>query len=226
MIRRLTPVLVALLIALSAPASTAALVPTARISLGAALNRLKVQPEYSSGYSRSKFENGGRDWIDADGDGLDTRAEVLIDESKVSVIITRGIVRTGRWVSLYDNLTWTISTDVDIDHVVALSEAWKSGAYRWSASRRIAFANDLGVSWSLRAVTDNVNASKGDRDPASWLPPYRASTCTYLVGWVGVKLRWGLSVDAAEKSAIINAWSERGCANRQNPPRVEVIIAP
>ena len=222
MIRRLTPVLVALLIALSAPASTAALVPTARISLGAALNRLKVQPEYSSGYSRSKFG----DWIDADGDGLDTRAEVLIDESKVSVTITRGIVRTGRWVSLYDNLTWTISTDVDIDHVVALSEAWKSGAYRWSASRRIAFANDLGVSWSLRAVTDNVNASKGDRDPASWLPPYRASTCTYLVGWVGVKLRWGLSVDAAEKSAIINAWSERGCANRQNPPRVEVIIAP
>ena len=79
---------------------------------------------------------------------------------------------------------------------------------------------------SLRAVTDNVNSSKGDRDPASWLPPYRASTCTYLVGWVGVKLRWGLSVDAAEKSAISNAWSARGCADRQNPPRVEVRIAP
>lgn len=226
MIRRLAPVLVALFIALSAPASTAALVPTARISLSTALGRLKVQPEYSSGYSRSKFESGGRDWIDADGDGLDTRAEVLIDESKVSVTISGGIVRTGRWLSLYDNLTWTISTDVDIDHVVALSEAWKSGAYRWSASRRLAFANDLGVSWSLRAVTDNVNSSKGDRDPASWLPPYRASTCTYLVGWVGVKLRWGLSVDAAEKSAISNAWSARGCADRQNPPRVEVRIAP
>jgi hypothetical protein len=221
-IRRLALVLAAFLIALSAPASTAALVSTARISLSAALGRLKVQPEYSSGYSRSKFG----DWIDADGDGLDTRAEVLIDESKVSVTISRGIVRTGKWISLYDNLTWTIGTDVDIDHVVALSEAWKSGAYRWSASRRLAFANDLGVSWSLRAVTDNVNASKGDRDPTSWLPPYRASTCTFLVGWVGVKLRWGLSVDAAEKSAISNAWSARGCADRQNPPRVEVRIAP
>ena len=96
MIRRLGPVLVALLIALSAPASTAALVSTARISFNAALSRLKVQSEYSSGYSRSKFG----DWIDADGDGLDTRAEVLIDESKVSVTISRGIVRTGRWVSL------------------------------------------------------------------------------------------------------------------------------
>ena len=222
MIRRLGPVHVALLIALSAPASTAALVSTARISFSAALSRLKVQSEYSSGYSRSKFG----DWIDADGDGLDTRAEVLIAESKVSVTISRGIVRTGKWISLYDNRTWREGSKLDIDHVVALSEAWKSGAYRWSASRRLAFANDLGVSWSLRAVTDNVNASKGDRDPASWLPPYRASTCTYLVGWVGVKLRWGLSVDAAEKSAISNAWSARGCADRQNPPRVEVRIAP
>jgi len=222
-IRRLGPVLFALLIALSAPAPTAALIPMARISFSAALIRLKVQSEYLSGYSRSKF---GSDWIDADRDGLDTRAEVLIDESKVSVTISGGIVRTGRWVSLYDNLTWTIGTDVDIDHVVALKEAWESGAYRWSESRRLAFANDLGVSWSLRAVTDNVNSSKGDRDPASWLPPYRASTCTYLVGWVGVKLRWELSVDAAEKSAISNAWSARGCADRQNPPRVEVRIAP
>ena len=161
-----------------------------------------------------------------DGDGLDTRAEVLIDESTVRVTISGGIVRTGKWVSLYDNLTWTIGTDVDIDHVVALKEAWESGAYRWSASRRLAFANDLGVSWALRAVTDNVNSSKGDRDPASWLPPYRASTCTYLVGWVAVKLRWGLSVDAAEKAAIVDAWSSRGCAARSNPPRVDVRPAP
>lgn len=223
MINRLAFVLSAVLFALSASNSLAAQTPTTRISITAALGRLKVQPEYGSGYSRSKF---GNDWTDVDGDGLDTRAEVLIDESKVSVTISRGIVRTGKWVSLYDNLTWTIGTDVDIDHVVALKEAWESGAYRWSASRRLAFANDLGVSWALRAVTDNVNSSKGDRDPASWLPPYRASTCTYLVGWVAVKLRWGLSVDAAEKAAIIDAWSSRGCAARSNPPRVDVRPAP
>ena len=223
MIRRLTPVLVALLIALSAPVPTAALVPTARISISAALSRLKVQPEYQSGYSRSKF---GNDWIDADGDGLDTRAEVLIAESKVSVTISRGIVRTGKWISLYDNRTWREGSKLDIDHVVALSEAWKSGAYRWSASRRLAFANDLGVSWSLRAVTNYVNRSKGDRDPDSWLPPYRAATCTYLVGWVAVKLRWGLSVDSAEKSSITSSWRSAGCSNRANPPTVDVRIAP
>ena len=226
MIRRLAPVLAALLIALSAPASTAALVSTARISFSAALSRLKVQSEYSSGYSRSKFENDGRDWIDADGDGLDTRAEVLINESKVSVTISRGIVRTGKWISLYDNRTWREGSKLDIDHVVALSEAWKSGAYRWSASRRLAFANDLGVSWSLRAVTNYVNRSKGDRDPDSWLPPYRAATCTYLVGWVAVKLRWGLSVDSAEKSSITSSWRSAGCSNRANPPTVDVRIAP
>jgi len=222
-IRRLTPVLVALLIALSAPASTAALVPTARISIITALNRLKVQSEYQSGYSRDKF---GSRWTDADGDGLDTRAEVLIAESKVSVTISRGIVRTGKWISLYDNRTWREGSKLDIDHVVALSEAWKSGAYRWSASRRLAFANDLGVSWSLRAVTNYVNRSKGDRDPDSWIPPYRAAVCTYLVGWVAVKLRWGLSVDSAEKSSITSSWRSAGCSNRANPPTVDVRIAP
>ena len=223
MIKRLAPIFAALLIALSAPASTAALVPTARISIITALNRLKVQSEYQSGYSRSKF---GNDWIDADGDGLDTRAEVLIAESKVSVTISRGIVRTGKWISLYDNRTWWEGSKLDIDHVVALSEAWKSGAYRWSASRRLAFANDLGVSWSLRAVTNYVNRSKGDRDPDSWIPPYRAAVCTYLVGWVAVKLRWGLSVDSAEKSSITSSWRSAGCSNRANPPTVDVRIAP
>ena len=223
MIKRLAPIFAALLIALSAPASTAALVPTARISIIAALNRLKVQSEYQSGYSRDKF---GSRWKDADGDGLDTRAEVLIAESKVRVFISGGIVRTGKWISLYDNRTWREGSKLDIDHVVALSEAWKSGAYRWSASRRLAFANDLGVSWSLRAVTNYVNRSKGDRDPDSWLPPYRAATCTYLVDWVAVKLRWGLSVDSAEKSSITSSWRSAGCGNRANPPTVNVRIAP
>ncbi len=221
--KRIAAILVALLLVLSMPAPVGALTYTTRISLMSALNRLTVQSEYQSGYSRSKF---GNNWIDADGDGLDTRAEVLIEESKVRVTISSRIVRTGRWVSLYDNVTWTNATDVDIDHVVALSEAWKSGAHAWSSSRRLNFANDLGVSWALRAVTDNVNMSKGDRDPSSWLPPYRAATCTYLVGWVAVKLRWGLSVDASEKSAISSAWAAHGCAARSAPPRVEVKPAP
>ena len=203
-------------------AAAIAPLPTARISVMTALDRLEVRAEHSGGYARSKFG----DWIDADGDGLDTRAEVLIDESKTRVTISSRTVRTGRWVSLYDNLTWTDASDVDIDHVVALNEAWKSGAYLWSSARRIAYANDLGVSWALRAVTDNVNMSKGDRDPSSWLPPYRAAICTYLAGWVAVKLRWKLSVDAAEKSSIASSWRSAGCASRSRPPTVDVRPAP
>ena len=203
-------------------AAAIAPLPTARLSVMTALDRLEVRAEHSGGYARSKFG----DWIDADGDGLDTRAEVLIDESKTRVTISSRTVRTGRWVSLYDNLTWTDASDVDIDHVVALNEAWKSGAYLWSSARRIAYANDLGVSWALRAVTDNVNMSKGDRDPSSWLPPYRAAICTYLAGWVAVKLRWKLSVDAAEKSSIASSWRSAGCASRSRPPTVEVRPAP
>jgi len=219
----MTPIFLAVFLSLATAIAPAfAALPTARISMITALNRLKVQPEHTSGYARSKFG----DWIDADRDGLDTRAEVLIAESKVSVTISRGIVRTGRWISLYDNRTWWEGSKLDIDHVVALSEAWKSGAYRWSASRRLAFANDLGVSWSLRAVTNYVNRSKGDRDPDSWIPPYRAAVCTYLVGWVAVKLRWGLSVDSAEKSSITSSWRSAGCSNRANPPTVDVRIAP
>lgn len=215
-------ILATLLSLVTVAAAAIAPLPTGRISVMTALDRLEVRAEHSGGYARSKFG----DWIDADGDGLDTRAEVLIDESKTRVTISSRTVRTGRWVSLYDNLTWTDASDVDIDHVVALNEAWKSGAYLWSSARRIAYANDLGVSWALRAVTDNVNMSKGDRDPSSWLPPYRAAICTYLAGWVAVKLRWKLSVDAAEKSSIASSWRSAGCANRPRPPTVDVRPAP
>ena len=219
----MTSVFLAALLSLATAITPAfAALPTARISMTTALSRLKVQAEHTSGYARSKF--GG--WIDADGDGLDTRAEVLIDESKVKVTISYRTVRTGQWLSLYDNVTWTNASDVDIDHVVALSEAWKSGAHAWSSARRLAFANDLGVSWALRAVTDNVNMSKGDRDPSSWIPSYRAAVCTYLVGWVAVKLRWALSVDAAEKSSITSSWRSAGCSSRAHPPTVDVRIAP
>ncbi len=215
-------ILATLLSLVTVAAAAIAPLPTGRISVMTALDRLEVRAEHSGGYARSKFG----DWIDADGDGLDTRAEVLIDESKTRVTISSRTVRTGRWVSLYDNLTWTDASDVDIDHVVALNEAWKSGAYLWSSARRIAYANDLGVSWALRAVTDNVNMSKGDRDPSSWLPPYRAAICTYLAGWVAVKLRWKLSVDAAEKSSIASSWRSAGCASRSRPPTVDVRPAP
>ena len=86
--------------------------------------------------------------------------------------------------------------------MIPLAEAWDSGAYGWSASRRESFANDLGVSWSLIAVSASSNRSKGDRDPAEWLPPKASYWCTYLGDWLAVKVRWSLRVDTVERAAI------------------------
>lgn len=106
---------------------------------------------------------------------------------------------------MYDGLTFTDPSDLDIDHVVALAEAWDSGAYAWDSARRRAFANDLGVSWSLIAVSASSNRSKSDKDPAEWLPTSASVRCQYLGDWVAVKARWGLAVDDAERSALAGA---------------------
>ena len=92
---------------------------------------------------------------------------------------------------------------------MALAEAWDSGARRWTASRRQAFANDLGDSRTLVAVTDNVNQSKGDRDPAQWMPPI--NHCRYLRDWLITKVRSGLSQDSTEKAALQDLAA--GCTN-------------
>ena len=150
-----------------------------------------------AGYTREQFPH----WIDANADGCHTREAVLIRDSKVRA--TRSLsctVTAGRWVSPYDGRTWTDAQDVDIDHVVALHEAWLSGAHAWPAAQRRAFANDLRFPPSLRAVTDNVNASKGDRDPAEWLPD--RARCAYVISWIRVKYRWRLSVDPRERTAL------------------------
>lgn len=191
------------------PASTA-------ISARSLLFRVPVRSEAgTSTYERTYF----RHWIDADRDGCDTREEILIARSRVAVSPGAGCrVSTGHWYSYYDDATWTASSDVDIDHVVALKEAWESGARHWSTDTRTRFANDLGYRWSLEAVTDNVNASKGDRDPAQWLPPkYR---CTYATRWVAVKYRWRLSMDSAEREALSSLLSaECGAKMLALPPR-------
>jgi hypothetical protein len=85
--------------------------------------------------------------------------------------------------------------------MVPLAEAWTSGAWNWSTSRRQSFANDLNGP-QLWAVTDNVNQSKGDQDPAQWRPSLTSFRCTYARAWIQVKYTWGLSVDSAEKSAL------------------------
>jgi Protein of unknown function (DUF1524) len=155
--------------------------------------------ETSAGYDRALFVH----WIDADGDGCDTRDEVLIAESLTPVTIGRSCaISGGSWVSAYDGLATRDPGDLQIDHMVPLKEAWDSGAAVWTADRRQAYANDLGDERSLRAVSASSNASKSDRDPADWMPSVTSFQCTYATDWVAVKVRWRLSVDAGERTAL------------------------
>jgi len=231
---RITIVLLAVFLSLSLalPAPTGAATSAAkacktnntRLGLLTALDCVQIREEHIGGYKRSYFKH----WIDQNRNGKDTRAEVLIAESLTPVRFSASgkSVSTGKWLSLYDGETWTRSSDVDIDHVVALGEAWRSGAWNWSSARRQAYANDLGVAWTLRAVTDNVNQEKSDDDPTNWLPPLESANCEYLTDWVAVKIRWKLSVDAEEYQAIRDGWLDARCFALQKPPVVIVKIAP
>jgi hypothetical protein len=187
---------------LSAGPATAATTPTAvrgaavSKNLRSAVTSLRVAAPRPSGYSRTKFKL----WDDADHDCRDTRAEVLAKESTRKVTGTCTI-RTGRWLSYYDGRIFTKASGLDIDHLVPLKEAWASGARSWTAAKREAYANDLSEVRTLVAVSAHANRSKGDRDPARWLPTLRK--CRYINQWVVVKLRWGLTVDRAEKAALV-----------------------
>ena len=176
--------------------------PTVVGSALALLQTVRVENEYQVGYDRALFEH----WRDIDGDGCDSRDQVLKRDS-ISLPQVDPVncnVIAGDWVSPYDGAKWTNPSDIDIDHVIALKEAWDSGAWAWSAAQRKAFANDTSDSRTLLAVTDSVNQSKSDIDPSNWLPPLQSYTCTYLGIWIAVKVRWSLSMDSSEFGRIKN----------------------
>lgn len=189
-------------------ARTAARYPVTAGDLAAgrtALTALPVrEPASSSGYSREQF---GQAWADVDRNGCDTRNDVLgRDLTDVTVKPgTRGcLVLSG---TLADPYTGTVlqfvrgpgSAAVQIDHVVALSDAWRTGAQQWPAGRREQFANDPA---NLLAVGGSANQDKGDGDAATWLPPQRGYRCVYVLRQVRVKAAYGLWVTPAERDAL------------------------
>ncbi|MGL5864381.1 MAG: HNH endonuclease family protein [Dermatophilaceae bacterium] len=192
---------IAAVLALGVPTPASASSDTFSGSLTEGIAEVADASEQNTGYDRDLFPH----WSDADGDCRDTRHEVLIGEAEpdTSLSYTSAAecrVDTGRWFSYYDRVSWTEASDLDVDHLVPLAEAWGSGASDWSAERREAYANDLGDRRTLVGVTDTVNQSKSDQDPAEWLPA--ADRCRYLAEWVAVKIRWGLSADDAERAAL------------------------
>ncbi|KXS13722.1 hypothetical protein M427DRAFT_58320 [Gonapodya prolifera JEL478] len=130
-----------------------------------------------------------------------TRETVLKRDGTGVVVDSSCAATSGTWVSPYDGATWTAASDVDIDHMVPLKNAWISGASQWTTAQRRAFANDLDNP-QLWAVTDNVNQAKSDQSPDQWKPPLKSFYCTYAKAWVKVKSVYSLTVTSAEKTAL------------------------
>ncbi|KAK3208120.1 hypothetical protein GRF29_96g1427510 [Pseudopithomyces chartarum] len=149
-----------------------------------------------TGYSRDLFPH----WITISGT-CNTRETVLKRDGTNVVTNSACASTSGTWASPYDGATWTAASDLDIDHMVPLSNAWKSGASAWTTAQRQAFANDL-TNPQLIAVTDSVNSAKGDKGPEDWKPPLASYYCTYAKMWVKVKSVYSLSVTSAEKTAL------------------------
>ncbi len=142
-------------------------------------------------------------WVDADRDCQNTRQEVLIAESLIAPKLDAAGCRvlSGLWFDPYSGKTHTDPRRLDVDHVVPLREAYKSGGQAWTRERRRDFANSLD---GLVATASNLNRQKGARRPDEWKPPNPRTWCRYARLWLGVKHRWGLSVANAEMAAILD----------------------
>ena len=176
--------------------------PAAVGNAPAALARLPVSSASHAGYRRSLFGGG---WLDLDGNGCDTREEVLRRDLQHPVLRNACIVLSGVLTDPYSGVTVRFrrgqetSADVQVDHVVALADAWRTGAWQWTRQRREEFANDPG---ELLAVAGDENQAKGDDDAARWLPSRPQARCSYVARQIAVKARWGLSVRPAERDAM------------------------
>lgn len=153
-------------------------------------------PVSSDDYDRADWGN----WKQQGG-GCDTR-ELLLKQAGQNVVTDRTCkVVSGSWYSQYDGVTLSVSSKVQIDHIVPVKEAWRSGGASWPDDKKNQFYNDLD---NLIAVSSTSNQSKSDDDPAEWLPPRKEFDCTYIKRYDSVKKKWGLAEDPREHQAIAN----------------------
>ena len=166
------------------------------------ISQLTVERESIRGvrYDRDDYMPDGwqpvRDQCDVREIGLLTEAVLIAG------VDNRCQPQSGAWYSWFDGEKVYHSSQIDIDHLVPLSEAHRSGAALWSAEQKRAYANDLELEAALAAVSRSSNRSKGDSDPAGWRPPLRGAWCQYAHDWIAVKLKWELSADSAEVEAL------------------------
>jgi hypothetical protein len=188
-------------------AQAVAFVQASEVSASSVLESLAVKGRAAkTGYSRDQF---GQAWADVDRNGCDTRNDMLKrDLTNIAFKAkTRDcVVLTGILVDRYSGETinfvrGTVSSmEVQIDHVVALSNAWQTGAFKLSVMQRTALANDP---MNLFAVKGRLNSQKGDGDAATWLPPLKSFRCAYVAQQIAVKAKYSLWVTAPEKEAMV-----------------------
>jgi hypothetical protein len=150
----------------------------------------------ANAYDRDDYPH----WIDVDGDGQNTREEVLIRDSQIPVTFdSAGKVDAGLWVCPYTGRIIRNPSKLDVDHLVALGEIDAAGGADWPLDKRTAFANDLD---NLIAVLGGSNKSKGDRDAYLWLPPNVANCSWYLEARDAVWQKYGVEIDDEERKSI------------------------
>ena len=159
-----------------------------------------------TGYTRAQF---GQTWADVDRNGCDTRNDILKRDLTAEVFKEKTrecVVLSGTLIDPFSGETINFvrgnvsSMEVQIDHVVALSNAWQTGAFKLTIKERTAFANDP---MNLMAVKGRLNSQKGDGDAATWLPPLKSFRCDYVARQIAVKLKYKLWFTAPEKEAMV-----------------------
>ena len=146
-----------------------------------------------------------RHWTDEDSDCQDTRQEVLIQESASHVEYKdsdRCRVASGEWSGPYTGERFTDPRNLDIDHMVPLGNAHRSGGWDWNEDLKRQYANDLSYSGHLIAVQSSANRAKGADGPEEWRPPDQDYWCRYAIDWIAIKNEWGLTATAAEAAAL------------------------
>ena len=159
-----------------------------------------------TGYTRAQF---GQTWADVDRNGCDTRNDMLkrdLTEIVFKIKTRNCVVESGVLLDRYSGETINFvrgnvtSMEVQIDHVVALSNSWQTGAFKLSVIQRTALANDP---LNLFAVKGRLNSQKGDGDAATWLPPLKSFRCAYVAQQIAVKAKYSLWVTPPEKDAMV-----------------------
>lgn len=148
-------------------------------------------------FERNSFKH----WTDIDGDCQDARSEVLIRDADGLVTFKSSrecVVESGLWIDPFTGREFTDPSNLDIDHVVPLENAFLSGAWNWTVERRELYANSMDDSRHLMAVDHKENRRKGSKGPEDYMPPNKSFHCDYIDAWISIKRDWGLKMTVSE----------------------------